>query len=168
MPVEHEHPSYATPGHLVRRTAQIHNRIFEEEFAGTITPRQFAVVVALSRQPAVDQITLSNLVAIDRTTIGGMIQRLTARGYVEHMRDPKDSRRKVLKLSAAGQRFLDKLAPKIDAVSERLLAPLTAQEQRVFLKLLSKVATVDDPHFPDYRPSILEALTATSGPRSRR
>jgi DNA-binding MarR family transcriptional regulator len=143
-------PTYATPGHLVRRAGQRHNRIFEEEFGGAITPRQFAAVVALGANPGIDQITLGNIVAIDRSTIGGMVERLTKRGLVSQVRDPSDGRKKVLELSPEGRAFLDRLTPKIDRVSARLLEPLTAAERRTFLALLAKVVLIDDPEFPDY------------------
>jgi DNA-binding MarR family transcriptional regulator len=150
--------TYASPGHLVRRASQLHTQIFDEVFEGIVTPRQFAVMIALSRRPGVDQITLSSLVAIDRTTIGGMVSRLGARGYIHDVVDPADARRKLLWLTADGERLVEALVPRIDAVTDRLLAPLTRAERATFLALLAKVATVDDATFPGYRASVLAEL----------
>jgi DNA-binding MarR family transcriptional regulator len=151
--------TYASPGHLVRRASQLHTRIFDEVFQGVITPRQFAVMIALSRRPGIDQITLSNLVAIDRTTIGGMVSRLAGRGYVEDVIDPADARRKLLRLTPDGNRVVEQLVPRIEVVTDRLLAPLTTSERVTFLELLAKVATVEDPTFPAYRSTVLSELT---------
>jgi DNA-binding MarR family transcriptional regulator len=150
--------SYASPGHLVRRASQIHNRIFDEVFGGVVTPRQFAVMIAVARRPGIDQISLSNLVAVDRTTVGGMVSRLVARGYLEDGMDPADGRRKLLWLAPAGKALLDELVPLIDVVTDQLLAPLTTDERGVFLELLAKIATIEDPGFPGYRAAVLAEL----------
>jgi DNA-binding MarR family transcriptional regulator len=158
------HATYASPGHLVRRASQLHKRIFDEVFGGVVTPRQFALLIALARSPGVDQITLANMVAVDRTTTGGMVTRLVARGYVADEPDPRDARRKLLELTAAGDELLDALVPLIDVVSDQLLAPLSPTERTTFLALLVKVATVDDPSFPTYRANVLAALEPDDDP----
>jgi DNA-binding MarR family transcriptional regulator len=152
-------PTYATPGHLVRRASQIHKRIFDEEFKGLVTGRQFALLVALGGHSAIDQTTLANIVAVDRTTAGGMVGRLVSRGLVDVVDDPSDARRKLLKLTPAGRRLLKKMTPRIDDVTNRLLAPLSESERATFIRLLIKVATVDDPTFPSYQESIRDALS---------
>jgi DNA-binding MarR family transcriptional regulator len=147
--------TYATPGHLVRRASQLHSRIFDEEFGDRITARQFAVMLAIARRPGIDQITLSSVVAVDRSTIGDMISRLSARGYVA---DERNGRRKLLRLTAAGRDLIAELVPLIDRVTERLLAPLDAQERTTLLELLAKVVAVDDPAFPNYQLYVADAL----------
>ena len=151
--------TYATPGHLVRRASQLHSRIFDDEFGDRITARQFAVMLAISRRPGVDQITLSNVVAVDRTTIGGMVARLVERGYVESVRD---GRRKLLRVTGAGRQLLADLVPRIDNVTERLLAPLNERERATLLALLTKVVSVEDPMFPEYQNFLTDALDGGS------
>ncbi|HEY1281327.1 MAG TPA: MarR family transcriptional regulator [Acidimicrobiales bacterium] len=159
--------TYASPGHLVRRASQLHTQIFDEVYEGIVTPRQFAVLIALDRRPGIDQITLSNLVAIDRTTIGGMVSRLAARGYIHDIADPCDGRRKLLRLTPEGERLLETLVPRIGAVTDRLLAPLTPAERTTFLELLAKIATVEDSTFPGYRASVLAELSRPTNNRRR-
>jgi MarR family transcriptional regulator, lower aerobic nicotinate degradation pathway regulator len=160
-------PTYATPGHLVRRASQIHKRIFDEEFKGLVTGRQFALLVALGGHSGIDQTTLANIVAVDRTTAGGMVGRLVARGYVEVIDDPADARRKLLKLTGTGRRLLERMTPQIDVVSNRLLAPLSDSERATFIKLLIKVATVDDPTFPTYQENVRDELSASEADTSQ-
>ncbi len=67
------------PGHLARRFQQIAVAVFlaEVEDAGfDLTPVQYAALAAISTNPGIDQVTLAGLIAYDRTTITGVVDRL--------------------------------------------------------------------------------------------
>ena len=71
------------PGHLARRFQQIAVAIFHAELSETgydLTPVQYAALVVLSEKPGIDQATLAGLIADDRTTIGGVTDRLVQKG----------------------------------------------------------------------------------------
>ena len=74
----------ALPGHYIRRLQQIAVAIFLEETAGFgITPVQFAALSAVAQQPQIDQRSLARTIGFDTSTIGGVIDRLEARGLVQ-------------------------------------------------------------------------------------
>lgn len=148
---------YSAPGHLLRRVSQIHDRVFEEEFGGRITPRQLALLITLDEHPGADQITLSSAIAVDRSTIGDMVSRLVERGLIERYRSPEDGRRNVLRVSKAGRRLLNEFLPRISVVDDRLLEPLSERERATLMRLLWKLATMEDPAFPEYRAYALQA-----------
>jgi hypothetical protein len=65
------------PGHLIRRLHQISFALFlEQAKAFGVTPVQYAALVAINDHPGIDQTTLCNIIAFDRTTIGGVVGRL--------------------------------------------------------------------------------------------
>ncbi len=68
------------PGHLIRRCLQLHHTMFADGVAGhTITVPQWAAIRALHEFPGIEQAKLSELVAYDRSTIGGLVDRLEAK-----------------------------------------------------------------------------------------
>jgi DNA-binding MarR family transcriptional regulator len=67
------------PGHLARRFQQIAVAVFLAEVEGAgfdITPVQYAALAAVGANPEIDQVTLAGLIAFDRTTITGVVDRL--------------------------------------------------------------------------------------------
>ena len=129
-------------GHLLRRAHQRASAIFLAELgeAQALTPTQFAALVKLGDLGAQSQNELGRLTAMDPATIQGVIRRLVARRLVERSADPGDRRRSRLRLTARGRSLVARTIPLGIKVSARTLAPLTAAEQRRFLKLLQKLA----------------------------
>src|SRR5215213_4670855 len=92
------------PGHLIRRVQQVHNSIFAEVISDPdLTPPQFAVLSVLSCNPDIDQVELAQRLGMDRSTIADLAGRLEDRKLIRRKRDKNDGRRKVLRLTAAGE-----------------------------------------------------------------
>jgi DNA-binding MarR family transcriptional regulator len=129
-----------TPGHLIRRAQQIAVAIFAEQLASAdITPVQFAILNALLDSPGIDQVSLAKRVAFDPATSGSVIGRLEAKGWVVREADPSDRRRKLLVVTPQGVQALASIQSDVSRVQEKILAPLTAQEQSQFVHLLSRL-----------------------------
>jgi DNA-binding MarR family transcriptional regulator len=98
---------YTKPGHLIRRAQQIASALFAEECAGfDLTPVQYAALVAINANPEVDATRLSTLIAFDRSTIGDVLERSEAKGWVLRSPSPCDRRVKLLRLSPEGEEVL--------------------------------------------------------------
>jgi DNA-binding MarR family transcriptional regulator len=124
-------------GHLLRRAHQRAAAIFLERLNGAgLTPTQFAALAKLADEGEVSQNYLGRLTAMDPATIQGVTRRLKGRGLINGRADPKDGRRKLLRLSAKGVRLVKSVIPEGFAVSEEVLAPLSEKERRQFLRLL--------------------------------
>jgi len=67
---------------------------------------------------------------------------MAARGWIVRHPTPRDRRVKLLTLSAAGRKVLRQAEPAIERVQQRLLAPLTAREAEILVRLLARVAEV--------------------------
>ncbi|PVE08843.1 MarR family winged helix-turn-helix transcriptional regulator [Limnohabitans sp. Rim28] len=131
---------HATPGHLIRRAQQIAVSIFAEQLTDAdITPVQFAILNALLDSPGIDQVSLAKRVAFDPATSGSVIGRLEAKAWVERKADPNDRRRKLLVVTAAGVQALGQVQKDVARIQEKILSPLTPQEQSQFVHLLSRL-----------------------------
>lgn len=132
---------HSRPGHLIRRCQQIAVALFLDCCAGhDLTPVQYAVLKAVAASGTVDQTSLAGQVALDRSTVGTVIDRLATRGLLERTVSPTDRRVRHLAATPAGRRVLDAIQPAVDRTQERLLAPLTPEERTALLSALGKIA----------------------------
>lgn len=135
---------YGMPGHLIRRLQQLSSSIFSarmKQIGVQITSPQFAAMCILDENPGVDQATLAGLIAHDRPTIGGVVDRLEKKGLVARSMNPDDRRARLLALTPAGQALLGQLRPVVDQMQVELLPGLDEAERAEFLRLATKVIT---------------------------
>ena len=133
---------YGLPGHLVRRLQQASVSLFVEETLNAgfdLTPVQYAALFGVSEHPGLDQISLAGLIAYDRTTIGGVIDRLEAKGLLRRESSPDDRRVRTLYVSPEGQELLVAIRPTVAKIQAGILQPLSAEESSIFMMLLSKL-----------------------------
>jgi DNA-binding MarR family transcriptional regulator len=136
---------HRTPGHLIRRLQQIAVSVFlDETDSHATTPVQYATLYAIGAHPGIDQTRLAGLVALDRSTIGDVIDRLQRRSLVERCTDPGDRRAKVVFLTPGGQALIEAMEPKVDQAQDIILAPLSPGEREGFLTLLGKLVDVNN------------------------
>ncbi len=132
---------HAMPGHLARRFQQIAVAVFlaEVEEAGyDLTPVQYAALAAVAANPGVDQVTLAGLIAFDRTTITGVVERLVAKGLVTRRESRRDRRARELTVTVAGRQTVRGIAPAVEAAQRTMLRGLTDREANELLRLLQK------------------------------
>ena len=130
-----------SPGPLIRRVHQIGVSIFADEFTGyDITPLQFSILWTLNGHPGLDQITLAQAVALDRTTCSNIVNRLEQRGYIRRETDPNNKRAKLGYLTDLGRKTIESAKGPMDKVQKKLLQPLSSEEKKLFLKFLGKLA----------------------------
>ncbi|ROR22704.1 MarR family transcriptional regulator [Comamonas sp. BIGb0124] len=128
------------PGHSIRRLQQIAVAVFMQETeASAVTPVQFAVLRTVADQPGIDQRTLARSVSFDTSTIGGVIDRLEARGLLKRSFSAQDRRVRLLNLTPDGSALLDAVIPPVLQAQDRMLEPLSATERQAFIRLMKKV-----------------------------
>ena len=128
------------PGHLIRRAQQLAVAIFMSETADfDITPVQFAILNALLDVPGEDQVTLSAKVAFDPATLGSVIGRLEAKGWLKRQADHTDKRRKLLWTTDEGERVARDMVHAVNGAQQRIVSPLTAEESAQLTALLQKL-----------------------------
>lgn len=126
-------------GFLMRVAMQRHTSIFTATMVEGLTQTQFAALAKLYEVGPSSQNQLGRLIYLDAATIKGVVDRLSARGFVTALNDPADRRRRAVTLTEAGRKATEaaqKVASKITALT---LGPLTASEQRTLATLLKKL-----------------------------
>jgi DNA-binding MarR family transcriptional regulator len=127
-------------GYLLRRAFQRAQALFTEETRELdITSPQYIILVALALRPGVDQNSLAETVDLDRWTTGDVLARLERRGLLAREVDRSDRRCRKLFLTEAGDQLVQEMEPTTMRVNDKLLAPLSAAEQRELLRLLRKL-----------------------------
>lgn len=131
---------HAAPGYLMRRAHQLSVAIFAAETASfDLTPVQFAMLNALMDEPGEDQITLASKVSFDAATSGAVIARLENKGLLRRDADPQDKRRKLLRLTAAGEAMVVHMTAAVAQVQAEITSPLSPPEAQELNRLLAKL-----------------------------
>ena len=129
-------------GHLIRRLHQRSTQIFtlRTQAAGfDLTSVQFAALDAIQAHPASDQASIAELIAYDRATIGGVIDRLEQKGWILRTVSERDRRARVLSLTEDGETMFAALLPVVQALQIDILEPLNAEERAQFLAMAHRV-----------------------------
>ena len=129
-------------GHLIRRLHQQSTSLFAQrtQAAGfDLTPVQFAALDAIHTHPGSDQSRVAEMIGYDRATIGGVIDRLLKKGWVNRVTSTQDRRSRELSLTPEGDRILQALTPLVQALQPDILRPLNESEQAFYLHLTRRV-----------------------------
>jgi DNA-binding MarR family transcriptional regulator len=125
------------PGHHIRRLQQIAVALFLQEAEPLgVTPVQYAVLQAVANEPGLDQRTLAGRVALDTSTVAGVVDRLEARALLQRHASATDRRVRQLLLTPEGEALRAQVEPAMRRAQQRILAPLPRAERAEFLRLL--------------------------------
>lgn len=133
---------YTLPGHLIRRLQQIAVALFAARMAEAgmdLTPVQFAALTTIRDNPGVDQATLAGLIAYDRVTLGGVVERLEQKGLVLREVSARDRRAREIRLTEAGAALIVAALPWVEKVQADIVEALEEEERDTFLSLLSRL-----------------------------
>lgn len=125
-------------GHVIRRLHQQSVQVFaaHARAAGVdLTPVQFAALEAVRTEPGLDQARIAAAIAYDRATIGGVIDRLEAKGLLSRKVSEADRRARVVHLTEEGEALLQGFRPVVEAAQAEILGPLDVAERQAFLAL---------------------------------
>jgi len=130
---------YRRPGFMIRRVHQIAVSLFIEETGKLgVTLRQYGILFVLKHRPGIDQISVANLLGLDRSTTGMVLKKLARDGLVVRSVGVHDRRRHSLQLTRSGEKLLSELAEPARKAHARVLSAFTPREQTLFLALLDK------------------------------
>jgi DNA-binding MarR family transcriptional regulator len=102
-----------------------------------ITTLQYTALTVLERRSDLSTAELARNSFVTDQSAAGMVAVLEERGLVLRVPDHGDRRRRVLRLTDAGRALLDSVRAEVQAVEQRMLAPLAAGEAE---KLRNQVA----------------------------
>ncbi|HVA35859.1 MAG TPA: MarR family transcriptional regulator [Stellaceae bacterium] len=138
---------HSAPGHLIRRLQQIAVALFMAETRTfDLTPLQYAALLGIRENPGCDQTTLANYVALDRSTIADVVERLESKALIRRKPGARDRRTKRLDLTPAGRKLVSAASSAVGAVQEMILAPLKPAERVMFMDLLRRLVHLNNEH----------------------
>jgi MarR family transcriptional regulator, temperature-dependent positive regulator of motility len=114
-------PLRSAPGFLVRRLYQAYAAAWLRHVDTALTGPQFAVMTAVATYPGVDQGSLANCVALDRSTMADVCRRLEDRALIQRDTAPADGRRKLLTLTSQGESVLADVTRRVARLNLRLM-----------------------------------------------
>jgi len=129
-----------SPVHLLHRVSQCATDVFAEEIGETdLTPRQYAVLIAVSENEGLSQTALVEDTGIDRSTLADVVRRMLRKGLLERKRTQHDARAYAITLTKDGRKALNQAAPAARAADDRIISMLPAKDRANFLKLLRRI-----------------------------
>jgi DNA-binding MarR family transcriptional regulator len=139
-------PAYRrVPAYLIRRLQMISTAIMAETFEDEDMPlSQWAVLTIIDNHPEIDQSRLAEVVSIDKTNTGRLVDQLEAKGLVERLPNGSDRRVWMLRCTQLGQKTRKRLLPRALAAQERLLSCLKPARRELFLDLMSQVVIANE------------------------
>ena len=127
-------------GFLLAKAYQRACLLFKEQFEGyDLTPQQFGLLGFLWRQDGLTQAELSAKSQIDRTTMGGLIDRLEKEGLVVRRAHPEDRRAYQICLTELGKGLESGMVPLAVKAQANFITKLDPQEVETLKSLLEKI-----------------------------
>lgn len=124
-------------GFLLSKAYQRAWSIMREEIETyDLTPPQFGLLAFLWLQDGVTQVELSEKGQIDRSTVGGLVDRLEKIGLVERRQHPQDRRAYKIHLTRRGKELESPLSECADRSLERFTRGLNEQEINELRRML--------------------------------
>jgi DNA-binding MarR family transcriptional regulator len=128
--------------HLLHRAGQQAEDLFMRENAvATITPRQYAVLLAVSQNEDISQTGLVTATGIDRSTLADVARRLVEKGYLQRKRTRTDARMYAVRLTAKGRDALARTEPSAQRADDKILGTLTSKQRQEFFNILGDIVT---------------------------
>lgn len=126
-------------GFLLRKAQQRHLALFAALMIDGLTAQQFATLARLAEIGPLSQNALGRAIAMDNSTINGVVGRLRERGLVATAPAPGDNRMHLVDLTARGRALVAAALPRAHEITARTLEPLDPAEAEVLLALLRKL-----------------------------
>jgi DNA-binding MarR family transcriptional regulator len=120
-------------------------------------------VLGLACEAARDQITISRLTGIDRTTVVAIVDELEAAGLAARRPSATDRRARVVEPTGKGRSLAAEGLRRVRSIQDEHFADLSAADREQLLTTLRRLATG-----PLARPADLSRLTSTPRRRPRR
>ncbi|MDR3389331.1 MAG: MarR family transcriptional regulator [Rudaea sp.] len=122
---------------LSNTVSQAIAREYQQRFDLSVT--EWRVMAVLARFDALSAREVAERTAMDKVAVSRALARLVASARVIRRIHAGDKRRSVLRLSAAGWKIHDAVAPLARAQERQLLARLSAEEQNWLNRILTKL-----------------------------
>ena len=133
-------PLRARPGFLIRRLHQIHTALFKDECGRHgVSPLMYSVLSALSQSGPLPQTALALQIAVDKTNVVDLLERMKRRGMVRRRVSPNDRRVRLIELTAEGRALLDVIDAAAERAHIRTLEDLSPADRDTLVTLMAQI-----------------------------
>lgn len=119
-------------GYTLSKVAQKMDKQFSKSLSMYgIDSRGYGVLVTLSNNDSITQIKIGELMSIDRTTVGQLIDMLESKGFVKRQQNPKDRRQNLIVLTNEGKTLVVKMWQEMHQIEQGVIANLADWQKEV-------------------------------------
>lgn len=130
----------ASIGHRFRRCNQLSMALFAQEVSPLgVTTVQYAALAAIAAYEGIDATRLATLIALDRSTVGAVLERLEDKDLISRYFGAGNKRNKLLRATVSGRELLVRADGPVHRSQDRFLAVLDPVERATLLGLLDKL-----------------------------
>ena len=136
------HPPGVEPTDILHRLLKLQNELMAPfathlEKQHRISVNGFRALMLIGRLGVTASHELADILGVNPMSVHRAVRMLHHQGRIVIEPDPVDFRRKVLRLSAEGQRLYRQMLPQTDTVANYLLSSLTPEEVQEFDRLIT-------------------------------
>ena len=137
---------FATPGHLISRSARLLLRWGESRFSALgLAPAHLPVLYALKDGAALTQKQLAALARIEQPTMAQLLARMERDGVIRRSTHPTDGRSSLVSLTPESLKKLPAVRTALREGNQAALQGFTASEVTTLSRLLRRVVENLDP-----------------------
>jgi DNA-binding MarR family transcriptional regulator len=127
--------------HLLRTGSDLFEAFGRVMAGHAISQGRFIVLILLNRDPAkpVNLADLADRANVTRATMTGLIDTLERDGFVKREHVPDDRRMMLVRLTAEGRSFLERLLPDYFRRIAAVMSRLTEAERKTLVVLMGKI-----------------------------
>jgi DNA-binding MarR family transcriptional regulator len=129
-------------GFLIHDVSRLRRTVVDKALSPyKITRSQWWALANLSRHNSqgMMQTELASVMDVGKVTLGGLIDRLEASGFVTRQPDPNDRRAKRVQVTKAGQKILQTMSRVASAINEEVVKDLSPGEIKTMEDALDKM-----------------------------
>jgi MarR family transcriptional regulator, transcriptional regulator for hemolysin len=127
-------------GFLISDVARLMRTVFDRRVRRLgLTRAQWLALTRLHRRPGASQSELADMMEVEKATVGRLIDRLEAKGWVERRAQAGDRRVNRVYLTAEAERVHNRIWRIAEATVEDALTDLSRHESAQLLKLLGQM-----------------------------
>ncbi|TVO63573.1 MarR family winged helix-turn-helix transcriptional regulator [Denitromonas ohlonensis] len=127
-------------GYLIHDVSRMRRTAFDQLMKPMgITRAQWWVLAHLSRHDGMAQTQLASMLDVGKASLGSLLDRLEATGFIERRPDATDRRMKRVFLSRSSIQLLERLVEVESGFNQQILGSLTDNDRNELIRMLSSI-----------------------------
>ena len=129
---------------LHRAAARVDGSLDQQLATLGLTSRQFLLLKSVALRDGINQMGLTDLTGIDRSTMTDMVGRLIDRGLLSRTKNPRDARAYIVRITDSGRRQMALAMPIVARIDDVVLKGIEPAPRQAFLLTLQAICAVPD------------------------